>query len=553
MVKNLVFKRLLNTEVMIMHNIRHPNIMHLHDFYETDNNYYLVIDYCNKGDLESYLRRNKIAFLGEREALGVLKQIMNGFIELRKYKVMHRDIKLSNIFSHDDRIVIGDFGLAKAGTEMSGTRLGTPLTMAPELIEGVASYSSKTDLWSIGILLYQLLFGVLPFFGLSLSEVYAEIKANSGDNLSFPICNPVSKKTQALLMSLLQMDPSKRLSWNDFFHSDIFFGKRLKCSYLSADSLMSIESCERDNSSSNNLYAKNSISVTLSLTKSDKAKLRNFSQDKFRPQTSKPQIKTAVRKPIKSRERLEPKRVTTSHRKEKSTILVSEVIQALGTEEIALENLYRYCHELNKVSFLIKTCRRAVEFAINNISLASELTCLLQSIVALYHLGNSRCVKLYDSLLRRDNIYGLHEFEELFRSDHFEKLIDQYSRTQLKIRRFKRCMIEHEDLSLLLEDHGLLYLLSVIMLEREAIDLLGRGSRGLYNTLKLRIQDGPNLDRELLVISTFVALAFRLKEMFPYWFGEDKFKWENFAVNYENMDNFKLLRIIRLSVDSDYN
>ena len=62
---------------------------------------------------------------------------MNGFIELRKYSIIHRDIKLSNIFIHDDRIIIGDFGLAKTGNEMANTTLGSPLTMAPEMISGV--------------------------------------------------------------------------------------------------------------------------------------------------------------------------------------------------------------------------------------------------------------------------------------------------------------------------------------------------------------------------------------------------------------------------------
>lgn len=152
----------------IMHKINHPNVMHLFDYMETDNNYYLVIEYCNQGDLESYLKKHKIKYLKESETIKIMKQIMNGFMELRKYHVMHRDLKLSNIFLHDENIVIGDFGFAKTGKEMTGTTLGTPLTMAPEMIKGDSDYSSKTDLWSIGIIFYQLLYGNPPFFGLSL-------------------------------------------------------------------------------------------------------------------------------------------------------------------------------------------------------------------------------------------------------------------------------------------------------------------------------------------------------------------------------------------------
>lgn len=110
---------------------------------------------------------------------------MNGFMELRKYNVMHRDLKLSNIFLHDETIVIGDFGFAKTGKEMTGTTLGTPLTMAPEMIAGENKYSSKTDLWSIGVIFYQLLQGSPPFFGLSLQELLNDIMKNEGDKLKF--------------------------------------------------------------------------------------------------------------------------------------------------------------------------------------------------------------------------------------------------------------------------------------------------------------------------------------------------------------------------------
>jgi serine/threonine protein kinase len=119
-----------------MSEINHPNIMHLFDFLESSNSYYLVMQYCNKGDLEAYLSRQPKNFFLEQEALYLLKQIMNGFQVLRKHRVMHRDFKLANIFMNDDTLVIGDFGFARAGHEMAQTNLGTPLTKAPELNKG---------------------------------------------------------------------------------------------------------------------------------------------------------------------------------------------------------------------------------------------------------------------------------------------------------------------------------------------------------------------------------------------------------------------------------
>jgi len=68
---------------------------------------------------------------------------------------MHRDVKLANMFLKDDVVIIGDFGFAKMGADVTKTRLGTPITMAPELLMNKdQAYNSKADLWSIGIVFY---------------------------------------------------------------------------------------------------------------------------------------------------------------------------------------------------------------------------------------------------------------------------------------------------------------------------------------------------------------------------------------------------------------
>lgn len=131
---NPILKRLLQTEVSIMNQIKHPNILHLYDYLESKNNYYLVMDYCSDGDFEKYLRANNIKHLDEERAVFFLKQIMNGFKELRNHKVLHRDFKLANLFLHNNTLIIGDFGFAKSGQEMAETKLGTPLTMAFEIL-----------------------------------------------------------------------------------------------------------------------------------------------------------------------------------------------------------------------------------------------------------------------------------------------------------------------------------------------------------------------------------------------------------------------------------
>lgn len=219
---NSILSDLLKTEVSVMHNITHPNILHLHEFMESKNSYYLVIDYCDNGDLEDHMKKTSKGGFPEQQCIYYLKQIMNGFQELRKHKIMHRDFKLANIFlKKDGTVVIGDFGFAKSGVDMTSTKLGTPLTMAPELLEskGDVSYNSKTDLWSIGVVFYHMLQGEYPFFGMSNNELINNIKKKVH---KMPYKREVSPLAKDLLMKLLVIDSNQRISWKDFFNHKIF-------------------------------------------------------------------------------------------------------------------------------------------------------------------------------------------------------------------------------------------------------------------------------------------------------------------------------------------
>ena len=181
-------KELFDTEVKIMSNIKHPNIMHLYELLETSNNYYLVLDYCRSGDMENHVKKHK--GLGEHEAVYLLMQVMNGFRELHKHKIMHRDFKLANIFLNEDRAVIGDFGFAKSGSEMAATKLGSPITMAPEILlnnSAKLQYTNKADLWSIGVCFFEMIYGVEPWPNVkSVEDLKVKVSTFSGPNLQFP-------------------------------------------------------------------------------------------------------------------------------------------------------------------------------------------------------------------------------------------------------------------------------------------------------------------------------------------------------------------------------
>jgi serine/threonine protein kinase len=219
-------KALFDTEVKIMSNIRHPNIMHLYELLETTNNYYLVLDYCCSGDLENYVKKHE--GLGEAEAVYLLMQIMNGFKELHKHKIMHRDFKLANIFMNEDRCVIGDFGFAKSGADMTLTYLGSPITMAPEILLQKGKnvpYTNKADLWSIGVCFYEMIFGVEPWPKItSVEQLKQQVALYNGQTLRFPQKTNfrISEECRNLLISLIEADPNRRISWDAFYKHPLF-------------------------------------------------------------------------------------------------------------------------------------------------------------------------------------------------------------------------------------------------------------------------------------------------------------------------------------------
>lgn len=109
------FTELLENEIRVLKTCNNDNIIKLFDIKKTANNFYLVLEYCNEGDLMQYLKKKKM--LTEEEAVEYLVQILNAFKTLVKSKIMHRDFKLANILKHNGNIKIADFGFSKLLSE----------------------------------------------------------------------------------------------------------------------------------------------------------------------------------------------------------------------------------------------------------------------------------------------------------------------------------------------------------------------------------------------------------------------------------------------------
>jgi len=117
-----------------------------------------VVEYCDGGDLSHYIQKKQ--GLKEEEALKFFYQIVRGFRSIVRAKLIHRDLKPANIMIKQGRIKIGDFGLAKVLTQDAGHSFaGSPFNMAPEILAG-KTYDNKIDIYSIGTVLYEMLFNV---------------------------------------------------------------------------------------------------------------------------------------------------------------------------------------------------------------------------------------------------------------------------------------------------------------------------------------------------------------------------------------------------------
>jgi serine/threonine protein kinase len=205
-------KELLDQEVQIMRLIRHPKLVRLREKLQSGNNYYLVLDYCEDGDLNQYLKNG--GAMQEGDAIDAIKQLALGFQELHRLGIMHRDFKPANVFIHKGNFIIGDLGMAKQAS-YTCTMVGTKITMAPEVQEGLGrKYDSTVDLFSLGVTFYYMLYRQWPWKLTNLLPI--DMRTKVGPKLEFPDNDNVSAESRGLLRGMIALRQD-RLNWPQFF------------------------------------------------------------------------------------------------------------------------------------------------------------------------------------------------------------------------------------------------------------------------------------------------------------------------------------------------
>src|SRR3990167_5187650 len=214
-------------EMNILKFLDHPNIIRFFETFQDKVSYHLVLELCTKKDLVHLVERAH--GLSEEQAKSCFYQAVYAINYLQHLGICHRDIKLDNFLicspapgSDIPQIKLIDFGFAQYFREGKlRTMVGTPWYVAPEILDKSKPYTFKCDNWSLGVMLYMMLFAKPPFKGNNNAELYAQI-SNKDIDYSEPQFQKLSSELVKLLKVLLCKDPSKRLTLPQVLQSHWF-------------------------------------------------------------------------------------------------------------------------------------------------------------------------------------------------------------------------------------------------------------------------------------------------------------------------------------------
>ncbi|XP_055636137.1 serine/threonine-protein kinase polo isoform X2 [Toxorhynchites rutilus septentrionalis] len=219
-------KEKMTQEITIHRSLNHRNIVGFHSFFDDPMNIYIVLELCKKRSMMELHKRRKI--ITDYECRYYIHQVLTGVKYLHDKHIIHRDLKLGNLFLNDDlHVKIGDFGLAtkiEFEGERKKTLCGTPNYIAPEILNK-KGHSYEVDIWSIGCVMYTLLVGQPPFETKSLKDTYTKIR-----KCEYRLPSTLRSSAAEMICAMLQSDPGKRPSVGQLFKYEFVFNSHIPLS-----------------------------------------------------------------------------------------------------------------------------------------------------------------------------------------------------------------------------------------------------------------------------------------------------------------------------------
>ncbi|XP_060011819.1 serine/threonine-protein kinase Nek1 isoform X2 [Lagenorhynchus albirostris] len=213
-------------EVAVLANMKHPNIVQYRESFEENGSLYIVMDYCEGGDLFKRINAQKGILFQEDQILDWFVQICLALKHVHDRKILHRDIKSQNIFlTKDGTIQLGDFGIARvlnSTVELVRTCIGTPYYLSPEICEN-KPYNNKSDIWALGCVLYEMCTLKHAFEAGNMKNLVLKIISGSFP----PVSLHYSYDLRSLLSQLFKRNPRDRPSVNSILEKG-FIAKRIE-------------------------------------------------------------------------------------------------------------------------------------------------------------------------------------------------------------------------------------------------------------------------------------------------------------------------------------
>ncbi|XP_077000589.1 serine/threonine-protein kinase Nek1 isoform X11 [Tamandua tetradactyla] len=213
-------------EVAVLANMKHPNIVQYRESFEENGALYIVMDYCEGGDLFKRINAQKGILFQEDQILDWFVQICLALKHVHDRKILHRDIKSQNIFlTKDGTVQLGDFGIARvlnSTVELARTCIGTPYYLSPEICEN-RPYNNKSDIWALGCVLYEMCTLKHAFEAGNMKNLVLNIISGSFP----PVSLHYSYDLRNLLSQLFKRNPKARPSVNSILEKG-FIAKRIE-------------------------------------------------------------------------------------------------------------------------------------------------------------------------------------------------------------------------------------------------------------------------------------------------------------------------------------
>lgn len=286
-------------EVKIIAKMDHPNIVKYYETYEDENYVHIVMEYLQGEDLFKLILAKKNDNFSEKDIADIISCLMKAVAYIHNQKIVHRDIKPENILfsktNNYNTLKLIDFGLSTNLKSDSRFRVGSPFYMSPEIIEGDISF--KSDVWSIGVILYIMLTGKFPFNGKNNDEVFEEIR---NKQLNQKILNDFGCSTEVkdLLSLLLHKDQSKRCTIEEALNHKWF--KKLNNDQKNTPKVVNEIMDSLKNFTQKNLFQKEALFYIAKLSKDEEVlRLKNCFMEIDKDHTGTldiEEIKTAFQK-----------------------------------------------------------------------------------------------------------------------------------------------------------------------------------------------------------------------------------------------------------------